>query len=89
MLRVLGLAFALLGITAIVDAAPVQAATNDVALTGRVTSAADEFIEYPLPEQATNIRRVFIDNSDPRPAFGPAPHRQQGQDRWPRSPPHS
>ena len=69
MLRVLGHACALLGITAIVDAAPVQAATNDVALTGRVTSAADEFIEYPLPEQATNIRRVFIDNSDPRPVF--------------------
>ncbi|HWE71567.1 MAG TPA: carboxypeptidase regulatory-like domain-containing protein [Stellaceae bacterium] len=41
MLRVLGLTFALLGITAMVDAAPVRAAANDVALTGRVTSPAD------------------------------------------------
>jgi virginiamycin B lyase len=43
--RILGLAFALLGITAIVDAAPARAAANDVALTGRVTSAAEGAME--------------------------------------------
>ena len=58
MLRVLGLTFAILGITAIVDAAPVRAAANDLALTGRVISAADRAIEA-----------VFIDNSGSRPVF--------------------
>src|ERR1700744_3553938 len=45
MLRVLGLACAILGITAIVEAAPVRAAANDVALSGRVTSASEEPME--------------------------------------------
>ena len=29
----------------------------------RLTPETGDFIEYPLPEQATNIRRVFIDDS--------------------------
>ena len=38
---ILGLTFAILGITAIVDAAPARAAANGVVLTGRVSSAAE------------------------------------------------
>src|SRR5215469_11449607 len=41
MRRILGLTCAILGIAATVDAAPTRAATNDVALSGRVTSAAE------------------------------------------------
>ena len=29
----------------------------------RLTPETGDFVQYPLPEQATNIRRVFIDNS--------------------------
>ncbi|HEY1504198.1 MAG TPA: carboxypeptidase regulatory-like domain-containing protein [Stellaceae bacterium] len=41
MLRVLGLAFAILGVSAIAAGAPARAATNDAALAGHVTSAAE------------------------------------------------
>jgi streptogramin lyase len=45
MLRILGLGFAILGMSLLVDAAPVRAATNDVALTGKVNSAAEGAME--------------------------------------------
>jgi streptogramin lyase len=35
----------------------------------RLNPETSDFTEYPLPEQATNIRRVFIDNSGARPVF--------------------
>lgn len=35
----------------------------------RLTPETGEFVQYPLPEQATNIRRVFIDDHGPRPVF--------------------
>jgi streptogramin lyase len=45
MLRSLGLAFAIIGISVVVDTAPIQAAPNDPALTGKVTSAAEGAME--------------------------------------------
>src|SRR5579875_1918260 len=45
MLRILGLAFAVLGISFVVSPAPSRAATNDVALTGKVSSATDGAME--------------------------------------------
>jgi virginiamycin B lyase len=45
MLRILGLAVAFLGLSAFAGVASADAATNDVALTGRVTSAAEGAME--------------------------------------------
>jgi streptogramin lyase len=45
MLRMVGLAFTVLGISLFLDAAPASAATNAVALTGKVTSAAEGTME--------------------------------------------
>jgi len=62
MLRILALPFALFGITAAIDATPAQAMADDVALTGRITSAAEGPMEGVIvsAKQSTGTITVSV-----------------------------
>ena len=72
MLRFIALAVAIFGISIAVDAAPVAAAANDAALTGKVTSAAEGAMEGVIvsaQRQGSTVTTTVVSDHDGRYSF--------------------
>ena len=72
MLRLLALVCAILGISIAVDAAPVAAAANDAALTGKVTSAAEGAMEGVIvsaQRQGSTVTTTVVSDHDGKYSF--------------------